>query len=567
MSLFSSLQIANNALIAQQIGLQVTGNNVANANTPGYIREQVLFEAATTQQSGQLLLGSGVDVAAIVQKTDRYLAERVRGASADLANGEAQEQTYVQLESIVAELGDTDLSTTLGKFFSSIHDVLNQPESLSVRNVAIQQGQRLTDDIRRLDTRVRAVREDLNSRVAGSAADVNRLVDRIADLNVKIVSFEGGGVNRSDAVGLRDQRNETINQLAKLLNVKSYEQEDGSASVYVGGDYLVFQGTSRHVKTAYSYDRGLGIAELRLQDSDSALEISSGEVFGQTTARDAVVGGFLDGLDTLAKTLIFEFNKLFSSGQGLSGYTKATSTAAVADTNAVLDDSAAGLAFSPTHGSFQVQVFNAQTKLTTTTNVTVDLDGLDTDTTLTTLASKLDAINGISAQITADRHLQITSDSANLQFTFVNDTSGALAALGIGTFFSGSTASDIGINSAVKNDPEKFAASLGGIGADTKNGEKLASLLDTKLASQHGLSLANLYDNFVSDTAQAASSSKAVAEGYRVFHSTLDSQLLSISGVSLDEEAVKMITYQRAYQASARFIRTISDLLDTLVNL
>ena len=158
MSLFSSLQIANNALIAQQIGLQVTGNNVANANTPGYIREQVLFEAATTQQSGQLLLGSGVDVAAIVQKTDRYLAERVRGASADLANGEAQEQTYVQLESIVAELGDTDLSTTLGKFFSSIHDVLNQPESLSVRNVAIQQGQRLTDDIRRLDTRVRAVR-------------------------------------------------------------------------------------------------------------------------------------------------------------------------------------------------------------------------------------------------------------------------------------------------------------------------------------------------------------------------------------------------------------------------
>ena len=103
MSLFSSLQIANNALIAQQIGLQVTGNNVANANTPGYIRQQVLFESGATQQIGQLLLGSGVNVAAIVQKTDRYLAERVRGAAADLANGEAQEQTYVQLESIVAD--------------------------------------------------------------------------------------------------------------------------------------------------------------------------------------------------------------------------------------------------------------------------------------------------------------------------------------------------------------------------------------------------------------------------------------------------------------------------------
>jgi flagellar hook-associated protein 1 FlgK len=87
------------------------------------------------------------------------------------------------------------------------------------------------------------------------------------------------------------------------------------------------------------------------------------------------------------------------------------------------------------------------------------------------------------------------------------------------------------------------------------------------LDTQNGQSIANLYDNFVGDTAQAASATHSLMEGYQAFQSTLEGQQLSVSGVSLDEEAVKMMTYQRAYQASARFIKTLSDLLETLVNL
>src|SRR5215210_5796776 len=99
MSLFSSLQIANNALVAQQLGLQVTGNNVANANTPGYIREQLVLRPAPTQYHGGLLLGMGVEVEAVIQRTDRFLEERLRRSGADLANGEAQEAAYTEIES------------------------------------------------------------------------------------------------------------------------------------------------------------------------------------------------------------------------------------------------------------------------------------------------------------------------------------------------------------------------------------------------------------------------------------------------------------------------------------
>src|SRR5688572_29173180 len=140
MTLFSTIQTANNALLAAQLGLQVTGNNIANANTPGYIRERLLLAPATTQRYGGVLLGLGVQVQGVVQITDRFLEERLRSATSDLANGEAQENVYVQLESLIGELSDTDLSTSLTGFFNSIHDIANQPDSVSVRNLAVLQG-------------------------------------------------------------------------------------------------------------------------------------------------------------------------------------------------------------------------------------------------------------------------------------------------------------------------------------------------------------------------------------------------------------------------------------------
>src|SRR5687768_17818096 len=109
MSLFGSIQLANNALLAMQLGIQVTGNNIANANTPGYIRQNVVLTPAATQRKGDLLLGLGVQVSAIIQQTDKFLDERLRAAVSDLANGETQEQAFTQLETILGELGDTDL--------------------------------------------------------------------------------------------------------------------------------------------------------------------------------------------------------------------------------------------------------------------------------------------------------------------------------------------------------------------------------------------------------------------------------------------------------------------------
>jgi flagellar hook-associated protein 1 FlgK len=565
MTRFRTIQIANNALIAAQLGLQVTSNNVANANTPGYIRQSLILTPAATQRYGSLVLGLGVDVQAVVQQTDRFLEERVRNANSDLSNSAAQDDTYVQLESLIGELSDTDLSTSLSNFFNSIHDILNQPDSASVRNLAVLQGRTLTDDIRRLYDRVSQIRTDVNTKIGSSADRINGLLGEVARLNVQIAIAEGGNSIASDAVGLRDKRSVALGELSSMIDIQAVEQETGDVTVFTGGDYLVFQGTVREVEAAVVPGGDLNKYEIRLTDTDSAISTSSGELAGLYTSRDSILTGYLDQLNTFTRNLQFEFNKLHASGQGLVGLSDVTSEFAVNDASLALDQ--AGLTFTPVNGTFDVLVRNQQTGLTTTSQIRVDLNGLDDDTSLDDLAAALNNIDGISAVVTPNRKLQIKGDSSLVTFGFANDTSGALASLGINTFFSGSGASSIGVSEAIKADPSKFAASAGGIAEDTAVAVKLANLLSTPLSSLGGSNLAVQYDRMVGEVSQGAAVTKSVTDGFRTFHSTLDSQLLSIQGVNIDEEAIRMISYQRAFQASARIVSTINELLETLVNL
>jgi flagellar hook-associated protein 1 len=566
MSLFSTIQVASNALQANQIGLQVVGQNIANDNTPGYSREIVNYAPAPTQQIGNISLGMGVQVQGVVQVVDKFLEQRLRGANSDVANGSTQSKTYQNLEGIVGALQTNSIDAGMNDFFSSVGDILNQPESTSVRNLAVLKGQTLASSINDMATRVTQARSDLNNQVVNMTSDINRLVTQIGQLNTQIVAAEGGNSLTSQAVGLRDQRGQDLTDLSNLVGINVQEQPDGADNVFVGGDYLVFGGTTRQVQTDYQSDRGLSAASIAIVGSNAPLGATSGQLAGLVASRDTILGGYLDQLNGFAGTLANEFNKVFSSGQGLSGYTSLTSTSPVTSTTAPLD--AAGLAFTPVNGSFQVQTLNQQTGLTSTTTVQVDLNGLDkNETSLSSIASQISAISGLSAAVTTSGNLTIKTTSPGLQFSFGNDTSGALAALGLNTFFTGSTALSLGVNQALAANPGAFAASTIGMGADTTNAVKLANFINQPLASKNGATLGQINDQIVSGVTQGSAVAQSVANGYSTFQQSLQGQQTAVSGVSIDEEATQMITLQQSFQASAKLISTISDLLDTLMKL
>ena len=565
MSLYGSIRMANNTLRSNQIAMQVIGQNIANANTPGYIREEVVLSPAPTQRVGGLLLGMGVEVQAVVQKIDLFLEERLRWSSSDRAGAEIIEETYAQLEGVTSELGDTDLSTSMNDFFSSISEILNQPEDVSVRNLAVLKGVTLAQDISRMAQRVTEMRVDLNDRIYDMGERINNLTEEIQKLNIQIAQTEGGDVSASDAVGLRDQRLLALQNLANLVKIRVKEQVSGGVTVYTGGDFLVFEGTRREVEVVESAEGGITVAEILLKETDSPISTESGELQGLIEARDDVLGGFVEQLDDLAKTLAFEFNKVFSGGQGLNGYDAVTAEYEVDATDDELDQ--AGLKFTPVNGSFQIMVHNKITGLSQTTDVIVDLNGIGDDMTMDDLVNELNAVNGITAQVSSTGVLSITSDSPDQQFAFANDTSGVLAALGVNTFFSGYSARGLGVNQEIQDDPAKFAASSGGIGADTDVGVILADFLDHPVDAHNGESIGVIYDRMMGQTAQGSAIARSVAQGDRIFEETLSGQKLATSGVSLDEEAVRLIAYQHSYQASARYIAVLGEMLDILVSL
>lgn len=565
MSLFSSLQVASNAMQAAQIGLQVVGNNVANAATPDYIRQEVLLQPAPGYRYGGLIFGLGVEVEAIIQRSDAFLEERLRAARSDLASGEAQEEAYGQLEVLLGELTETGVSATLNRFFGAINDVLNQPESIAARNLAALEGKTLAHDLNRLASRATTMMTSTDQAIRSAANDINRLLQNIAELNQRIVATEAGDVTDSDAVGLRDRRLAALKELSTLINIQSYEQDSGAMTVLVGGEYVVVDSRYREVEAATVTVNDIPRTQIQLKESDSPLNLTSGKVAGLVEARDQIFGGFLDKLNDFAATLAFEFNRVFASGQGLVGHQQLLSENAAVSTTAPLDQS--GLPFTPSNGSFQVLTRNLQTGVVKTTEIPVRLYGLTTDTTLESLAADINAIDGLSARITPQRKLEITSESANIDFSFAQDTSGALAALGLNTFFTGSDAYSIAVNDVVLTDPRKFNASLGGIGVDAKNVEILGGFATRPLESAGGATITDIYDRIAAGVTQASAVAKSVADGFRAFQQTLEGQHFAISGVNLDQETVKMLTFQRMFQASARFVATVNELLGMLVEL
>lgn len=572
MSLFGSIQMGANTLRAMQIGLQVTGNNIANANTPGFVRQEVIYSPAPVQKIGNLTLGLGVQVDAIVDKIDKFTQNRLVGARGDRAGAEVQEEAFGEIENLLNGLsGETDLGTIFTNFINSIGEVLSDPGSSAARNLVITQGDTLASTLNDLSRRAVAIREEFNNRIKSGSDEINRLTETIAKLNVQIATVEGSGSSVSDAGGLRVERQNAIDRLSEMLGISVTEQPSGATNISVDGEFLVFEGQRQLVEVALHSEDGLSLATVNFSKTQSPLVSGSGELNALYTARDEIVGEFGDGLDQIAEMFAFEFNKLHTQGQGLVGFDELTSVNAIGDADAALDE--AGLAFAPVTGRFQLLVHNINTsdKDTETHDIDIKLNGLDDDTTLNDLVEQLDAIDGISATITAAGKLEITADSNGTQFSFDGDTSGVLAALGLNTFFTGSTARDIAVNSELRGlgNEAKFAASGGGIGRyqDSDNALAMSKFLDLAIDSAGGLTVPDVYDRLVNSIAQGATVAGSVAEGFRVFEDTLDGQLQAVAGVNIDEEAINLITLQRIYQASARFIQTASEMLDVLINL
>jgi flagellar hook-associated protein 1 FlgK len=251
----------------------------------------------------------------------------------------------------------------------------------------------------------------------------------------------------------------------------------------------------------------------------------------------------------------------------LKGFDSVTSTNIVEDPALALNDPANGLKFQPNNGSFVVHVKQKATGLETSTLVQVDLDGLNgNDTTLNSLAASIDGINGISSSVNAGK-LKVDADSNDVEVSFSQDSSGVLAAVGVNNFFTGSDARDIAVNETIKGQPTLLAAAKNGNKGDNQTALAIAGLESARIGALKGASLKETYQSVVNGVAVESATAKNNAEATKVVQDTLSAQRESLSGVSLDEEAINLMRQQRAFQAASRVVAAVDEMLKTLISM
>ncbi len=582
MSLSSAFQIGRSALSASQLAIQVTGNNVANAATPGYSRQVLTLGPTQEGRYGNALVGRGVDVLGVRRQVDNALQQRLWSSISSESRDSSDLSLLATVETSLRALdANNSLPARLNNFFSTWSNLADQPSVAGNRSLVVQSGRQAAAYMRDLRTSLTSQRDQIDQTLASNVNRANDLLGQVAALNTQIVVTEGG---QGNAGSLRDQRDAIVTELAQYMDLTPIEQANGNLDLLVGSTPVVLAGSSRGVELRIRTVNGTTEAAVVSKDNKEVIPITSGQVGSLLAQRTELVGDTITRLDEVATALIARVNRLHSQSSPSAPQTAFTGTRSIrtADQTLAMNDplnqSFANLPapLRPTSGSFVVTIRNAATGSSQSTTINVDLDGITNtftpgtvnDTTVASLTSSINAIGNLTATINPSGQLQLTADTG-YDITLSDDTSGVLANLGVNTFFTGSTAEDIAVRADLTQDPNLLATGRTSNGAPSANGGALsiAQLKSQTITELGGVTFNDSWDQAVQSIAVRTSAARTNAGAGKVVRENLDAQRSSLAGVSLDEEAINLLNSQRHYQASARFITVVDELTQTLLSL
>jgi flagellar hook-associated protein 1 len=311
-SLNASLATALSGLTADRGALQVTTNNVANANTPGYTREVPVLVASDPVVIDPLTLGTGVTLQSIESIRDPILESRIQ----------QETQTQGQLSSLVSALSQTqvgftsstgDIGTAISNFFSSINQLSTSPSDLSLRQGVLTAADNLATAFNVAANNLTAQQGSLNSSVQQTVGQINQLTGQIAQLNGQIANLQNVGDSAGTFI---DQRTQAIDQLSSLVDV-SVIPSDNTLTLTTGNGTPLVAGQQSFQLT--NQPDASGIQHIYAQGADITSSIVSGQLGGVLQARDRQIPAIQNQLDTLAAGLANAVNGVQTAGYDLNG--------------------------------------------------------------------------------------------------------------------------------------------------------------------------------------------------------------------------------------------------------
>jgi flagellar hook-associated protein 1 FlgK len=575
MTLTNAFNIGQSGLTTSQTAIQIAGHNLANISTPGYTRQLARIQPVTgSDELGGVYIGRGVRVVEVIRQIDQALQGRLQDSVSREAFAATSEQTLASVESLLNELTGIDLSTEINTFFASFSEFANNPAATETRATAVEAGVTLASFVRSLRQDLTRIQRGIDQQLATGITRADEILNEVAAINRAITTSEAGRTQYND---LRDRRDQLLIELSQLIEINTVEQPNGSFDVFVGSTPIVLAGQSRGVYFDEQIRDGELVVALRVRADDEKLNLSSGRLGGLLDARDGAVRQTAEELDTLASALIFEVNRLHSSGRPGAPLRDVTGSLRIpiADQAVAFNDpnnaTLAALPFGPRNGAFTVVVRDSSGAEVRTV-VEVDLDGIDNtgapgfgdDSSLASIVAAINAIPNLNAEVTPAGQVRVYTDSG-FDVNFEDDSSGVLATLGVNAYFTGTNAGDIAVRQQLVDEPLLL---VGGLSEGTnETALAIALLRERGVESLDGLTLENAWLKTVERVGVSTAGAKTRAEATRLVRENLEAQRAGISGVDADEETLNLIQFQRQYQAAARFINVVDEMLQTLIGI
>ncbi|WP_284139265.1 MULTISPECIES: flagellar hook-associated protein FlgK [unclassified Virgibacillus] len=483
MSTFHGLEMAKQALFAQQSALYTTGHNISNANTDGYTRQRVNFQTMNPYPSasrnrpqipGQL--GTGVEVGSVQRIRDKFLDFQFRSENSKAGYWETKSNALSRMEQLLNEPSDSGLSKTMDRFWQSLQDLATHPEKDGARSVVLERGKAVAETFNYLNKSLNSIRSDLKSKLDHTESTANSIVRQISNINEQIKELETHGYTTND---LYDKRDQLLDQLSGIVNISV--------------DY-----DTSHIPEG---KMGQGVVEISLvDDNGNKVHTLPGGPFAKDEKIFEIEYEGDDKANAVKQITV----------QGYAG------SLPISD----IDGSFSGLIDSYGH------TFNGA------------VEGV--------YPEKIDKLNEIAYEFVN-------------AFNSIHEQGFALDGTQAGNFFAplADKNNAAALISVVITDGDMIGASENGQPGNGENALDLSAAFDT---------FRDMYEPMIGELGVNAQEAIRMLENTNILRSRVENERMSVSSVSLDEEVANMIKFQHAYNAAARSMTTIDEMIDRIIN-
>ncbi len=619
--------ISVSALQAFQNAISVTGNNVANASTPGYDKETINLVAAAPQSNGTASIGAGVVVAGVGRAYSQTATDQLNSSTSTLGQLNALQSYTNQINNLFGTTAG-GLSTALQGFYGAWSTLANDPSSVPSRQALLGQAQAVATSFQSTSGQLNALNGDVNNQITLDVQQINSIAAQISTLNSQIVigTAQSGGQPPNE---LLDQRDQLVTNLSKLVGVSTTTDSNGALNVFVGnGQPLVLQGQTTALTTvpnAFNASQ-LDISTAASNGNVITGSITSGDLGGLLAARTQAIDPALNQLGQIAEAVAQTVNSQQGKGLDLNGqlgtalfsiagpqaYASAkntdATTAAVSLTN-VGALTASDYLLTYQAGAYSLTRTSDGASVALTGNGTaaspLQADGLSivlsgtpasgdqfmirptaqaagsmavalTDPTKIAAAGAVQTAaasgNTGSAAISSGTVLDGTNPNlltpTTIQFT--GPATYSINGAGSYAYTSGANITLNGWQVAISGAPaagDSFTVTSNASGTgDNRNALAVVDQQNTGVLGNGAVSIDNAVGAVITGIGSQAQQIDTAQTAQAAVNTQAQNSVQSVSGVNLDEEAAKLLQWQQAYGAAAKALQIGSSLFQTLLD-